>query len=143
MTDTGNLLSASPARLAVGAENLAAAIDACLTCLQACTVCADADLVEEDIATLRTCIALNHACADVCDTTARALSRPAQWDDPTVHLLLKTCVRACTVCAEECARHAQHHRHCAICEEECRACIRACTALLEAEGLQRSPTSDA
>jgi hypothetical protein len=139
MTDTDKMLDASPARPAVGAEELAAAINACLNCLQACTGCADSDLVEDDVRTLRTCIALNQVCADICDTTARALSRPAQWHRPTVRRLLDTCVCACVACAEECARHAKHHRHCAICEAACRTCIEACATLLKASGLQ--PTS--
>jgi hypothetical protein len=142
MTDTHDMLEASRVRLAVGADELAVAIDACFACVQACTGCADSDLVEDDVATLRTCIALNHACADICDTSARVLSRPARWDLTTGRLLLRACVRACMVCAEECARHAMHHHHCAICEAACRVCIQACTALLEAECLQASPMSD-
>jgi hypothetical protein len=109
------MLDAYPAAVAVGAAELAAAIDACLTCVQACTACADSDLIEPDIATLR------------------VLSRPGQWDLLTVRDLLVTCVRACTACAEECDRHAEHHRHCAICADVCRTCLRACTALLEGE----------
>ena len=38
--------------------------------------------------------------------------------------------------AEECARHADHHRHCAVCEQACRVCIQACSALLNAEALE-------
>lgn len=33
----------------------------------------------------------------------------------------------------ECARHDDHHRHCAIWAKACRACEQACAALLEAE----------
>ena len=132
-TQTLQMLDAHPAAVPVGAAELAAAIDACLTCVQACTACADSDLIEPDVATLRACIALNLMCADICDTTARVLSRPAQWDLLTVRDLLATCVRSCTACAEECDRHAEHHRHCAICAEVSRACLLACTALLEGE----------
>jgi hypothetical protein len=130
------MLDASPVRVPVGTAELAAAIDACLTCVQACTACADSDLVEEDIATLRACVALDLVCADICDATARVLSRPGQWDLVTVRDLLFACLRSCTTCAEECARHAEHHRHCAICEEVCRACIVACTVLLDGEAFQ-------
>jgi hypothetical protein len=104
-----------------------------LTCVQACTACADSDLIEPDVATLRACIAINVVCADICDATARVLSRPGQWDLLTARDQLVTCVRSCTACAEECDRHAAHHRHCAICAEVCRACMRACTALLESD----------
>lgn len=133
MTDTHTLqmLDASRAAVPVGRAELTGAIDACLTCVQACTACADSDLIEPDLATLRACIALNLTCADICDTTARVLSRPGQWDLLTVRDLLATCVRSCTACAEECDRHAEHHRHCAICAEVSRACLLACTALLE------------
>ena len=134
-TYTLQMLDASPADVPVEASELAAAIDACLTCVQACSGCADSDLIEEDVVTLRACIALDLLCADICDATARVLSRPRQWDLVTVHDLLVACVRSCTTCAEECDRHAKHHPHCAICAEACRACIRACTVLLESETL--------
>jgi hypothetical protein len=130
------MLHASPADVPVGAAELATAIDACLTCVQTCTACADSDLIEEDVVTLRACVALNLVCADICDVTARVLSRPGQWDLLTVRDLLVACVRACTSCAEECDRHAKHHPHCAICAEVCRACIRACTGLLESTAFQ-------
>jgi hypothetical protein len=135
MTDTYTLqmLHASRAPVPVGAAELAAAIDSCLTCVHACTACADSDLIEPDVDTLRACIAINLVCADICDATARVLSRPGQWELLTVRDLLVTCVRSCTACAAECDRHAEHHRHCAICAEVCRACMRACTALLEDE----------
>jgi hypothetical protein len=129
------MLNASPATLPLGAEELAEAIDACLKCVQSCTSCADSDLAEPDVADLSTCVALCVTSADVCQLTALILSRPAHWDEFVVHRLLQACVRACTNSAEECARHAAHHRHCAICEKVCRACIHACTALLESEAL--------
>jgi hypothetical protein len=127
------MLHASRADVPVGPAELATAIDSCLTSVGVCTACADSDLIERDVATLRACVAINLACADICDATARVLSRPGQWDLLTVRDLLVTCVRSCTACAEECDRHAEHHRHCAICAEVCRACIGACTALLENE----------
>jgi uncharacterized membrane protein len=133
MTDTRDMLDASPTGVPLGADDVAAAIDACLNCLQACTSCADSDLVEPDVEMMRACIARCLTCADVCDVTARTLSRPAQSDHLVVHRLLEACVRSCTNCAEECARHAEHHRHCAICAKVCRACEAACRALLNAE----------
>ena len=136
MTDTRAMLDASPTRVPLGAAEVAAAIDACLNCFQACISDADADLVEQDINELRTCIALCVNCADVCDVTARLLSRSASWDLFVVHRLLQGCVRVCTTCAQECAKHADHHRHCAVCERACRACIQACTALLDAEAFE-------
>jgi hypothetical protein len=129
------MLDSSPASIPLGAADVAAAIDASLTCVQTCTTCADANLLEDDIDKLRTCTALCLNCANVCEVTALVLSRPAQWDPVIAHGLLQACVRACTTSAEECARHADHHRHCAICEKACRACSDACTQLLEAVAL--------
>lgn len=131
MTDTKQILDAVPKRVPLGAGAVAAAIDACLNCVQSCTTCADSDLVEEDVRAMAACIALCHTCADICDTTARVLSRPSQWDHLVVRPLLEACVRACTTSAEECDRHAEHHRHCAICAEACRSCIQRCRALLD------------
>jgi hypothetical protein len=133
MTHTQEMLAASPAKVALDAADVAAAIDACLTCAQTCTACSDSDLAEDNVDAMRRCIALDQTCADVCTTVARVLSRPAHWDHIVVHRLLQACVQACTSCAEECAGHADHHRHCAICAKACRACAQACGTLLEDE----------
>jgi hypothetical protein len=130
------MLDASPTAIPIGAELVAAAIDACLKCVQSCTSCNDADLAEDNVAEMTTCIALCLTCADVCDVTARCLSRAAHWDNFVVSRLLQACVRSCTSSADECHRHAPHHRHCAICEKVCRACIEACNALLDAEAFK-------
>jgi hypothetical protein len=136
MTDTREMLEASPIPVTLDVAEVAAAIDACLNCVQACKSCGDADLAEEDVADMRRCVALDEQCADVCDVTARLLSQPAFWDEFVVHRLLQACLRVCTNCAEECALHAAHHRHCAICERVCRACVRACSVLLESEAFE-------
>lgn len=133
MTYTKEMLDAEPTDVPIGTEDVAAAIDTCLSCLQACTSCADADLAEPDVGDLARCAALCLTCADVCDVTARLLSRPAHWELFVVHRSLQACVRTCTDSADECAKHAHHHRHCAVCEKVCRECIQACEALLEAE----------
>src|SRR5437588_12900170 len=111
MTNTREMLDASPTGVPLGVAEVAAAIDACSNCVQSCTSCADADLVEPDVTEMRACIALCLDCADVCDLVARILSRPAQSDHLVVHRLLQACARQCTLCAEECAGHAEHHRH--------------------------------
>ena len=133
MTDTEEMLKAVRTRVVLPTGDVAAAIGACLGCTQTCTTCAYADLAEDDIGDLRVCAALCLNCADVCNVTARLLSRPAHWDLFAVQRLLKACVRTCNSSAEECARHAHHHRHCAICEKVCTACSQACVVLLEAE----------
>jgi hypothetical protein len=127
------MLEALPAAVPAGVGEVAAAIDACLKCVQSCTSCSDADLAEDNVAELATCSVLCLACADVCDVTARLLSRAAHWDAFVVRRLLQAYVHSCRSSAEECHRHASHHRHCAICEQVCRACIEACNALLDAE----------
>ncbi len=136
MTNTREILDASPSGVPLGVTALATAIDACLDCFQACTSCADANLAEDNIDEMRTCIAACLNCADVCQLTARVLSRPAYSEQFVAHRLLQACVRTCTGSAEECARHADHHRHCAICEKVCRVCLRACSALLDAEAFK-------
>jgi hypothetical protein len=133
------MLDASPIAAPLEVSQVAAAIDACLNCVQACTSCADADLAEEQVEGLRTCIALDQNCADVCDVTARVLSRVAHWDQFVVERSLQACVRVCTTCARECSLHAAHHRHCAICEKVCLACVDACGALLDARALEEVP----
>jgi hypothetical protein len=136
MTDTREMLGTFSTPIRLGVDDVAAAIDACLNCVQACTTCADADLSEHDVNEMRECIALDHNCADVCDVTARLLSRPAHWNPFVVHRLLQACVRVCDDCAEECARHADHHRHCATCGRVCRVCVAACNALLDTEAFE-------
>jgi hypothetical protein len=136
MTNTRDMLDASPSRFQLDSATVAAAIDACMECVQSCSSCADADLAEDDVDELRSCIALCLCCADVCGVTARVLSRPAHLDPFIAHRLLQACVRTCSSCGEECGRHAAHHRHCAICEKVCRGCVEACTALLSATPFQ-------
>lgn len=136
MTDSRAMLEASPTAVPAGVRDVAAAIDACLNCAQSCTSCNDADLAEGNVAEMTTCIALCLTCADVCAVTARVLSRAAHWDNFVVYRLLQACVRSCTSSADECHRHAPHHQHCAICEKVCRACIEACTALLDTEAFR-------
>ncbi|HTX32794.1 MAG TPA: four-helix bundle copper-binding protein [Solirubrobacteraceae bacterium] len=131
--DTREMLASFRIPIPLGIDEVATVIDACLNCAQSCTSCADADLLEDDVDEMRRCAALDASCADLCETTARILSRPGQWDEFVVHRLLQACARVCDACAEECARHAAHHRHCAICEKACRACERACNELLEGE----------
>ena len=136
MTVARDMLDASPVPINLGAEAVAAAIDACLVASQSCVSCSNSSLAEDDVVEMRRCIALCDDCADVCTTTLRLLSRPFHSDHVVTHRMLGSCVRACSDSAEECERHAAHHRHCAICAKVCRACARACGKLLEAEAFQ-------
>ena len=136
MTVARDMLDASPVPINLGVEGVVAAIEACMVSAQACTSCANSSLAEDDVAAMRRCIALCDDCTDVCTTTLRLLSRPFEADHVVTHRMLGACVRTCSDCAEECERHAAHHRHCAICAKACRACVRACGELLEAEAFQ-------
>ena len=74
MTDTRQMLEASPQHAPLDLVDVAAAIDAALNCVQTCIACADSDLIEEDVRAMRVCIALCQTSADICDVTARVLS---------------------------------------------------------------------
>jgi hypothetical protein len=136
MTSAREMLEASPVPTELGLGKVAETIEACSVCAQACTSCANSGLAEAEVAALRTCVALCLNCADLCTTTERVLSRPFGSDRLLTHRLLEACIRACSSCAEECERHAAHHRHCALCVKACRACAQACTSLLDAEAFE-------
>jgi hypothetical protein len=127
------MLDTYPGSFEFPADDLAAAIEACFDCAQTCTACADACLAEEDVAAMRRCIATDLNCADLCYATGRILSRQTEYDGLVTQRTLEACIRACVTCAEECEKHADHHKHCALCAEACRACAAACTQLLSEE----------
>jgi hypothetical protein len=135
MGEVRAMLETLPTAYPLDVADVADAIEAAQVCSQSCISCVDADLFEEDVADMRVCIARCLECADLCEATVHVLSRPGGWDAFVVHHLLQACVRACASCAEECARHADHHRHCGICAKTCRACEEACTKLLEDDAL--------
>ncbi|KAE8763500.1 four-helix bundle copper-binding protein [Georgenia thermotolerans] len=129
---TAEMMTAYPAEINLDRELLARAVDALVACAQACTACADACLSEEMVAELRKCIRTDLDCADICDTTARVLSRHTGYDANITRAQLQACIQACGSCRQECAAHAQMHEHCRVCAEACRACEQACTELLAA-----------
>jgi hypothetical protein len=88
MTLAREILEASPAATDLGVEAVADAVGAWLAAAQACTSCADASLGEEEVETLRRCVALAHNCADLCTTTLRLLSRPFASDHLVTHRFL-------------------------------------------------------
>lgn len=111
-------------------ERLVACVNACMQCAQCCVACADACLAEEQSHMLRRCIRLNLDCADVCATTGQMLSRQTDPEWGVIQAQLEACRTACRVCADECARHADHHGHCATCANCCRRCAEACEQML-------------
>ena len=114
------------------AADLVDCIEACFDCAQTCSSCADACLGEDMVKALVHCIRLNLDCVDVCSTTGRLLARLTEPDQQLLRAQLQACVAACRACGAECARHATHHQHCAVCADACRRCEQACQRLVGA-----------
>ena len=131
---TAEMLETYPKSMNLDRMLLASAIEAIVECSQACTACADACLSEDAIADLRKCVRTTMDCADVCDTTARVLSRHTGYDANISRVLLEACIAACKACGDECGQHASMHEHCRVCGEACRACEAACQDLLDTIG---------
>ena len=110
---------------------LARCIRACLDFQQTCIACADACFHETELDPLRRCMRLALDCADICDATARIMSRIGDYDARLTRTLLDLCVKACETCAVECAKHSKSLEHCRICGEACRACAWACKQVAE------------
>jgi hypothetical protein len=129
-TTTMPMMETYPKSINLDRRKLAAAIDTLRACAEACTACADACLSEDDIAVLAKCIRTNLDCADICETTARVLSRHTGYDANISRSLLQAAITACRSCGDECALYADVHEHCAICADACRNCERTCRDLL-------------
>lgn len=113
-------------------EILTNCVAACLKCSLACTACSDACLAESDITELVKCIRTDLDCADMCDATAKVLTRQTAYDLAVIRSTVTACLKAIVACAEECERHAAHHKHCQISAMVCREAERACEDLLVA-----------
>lgn len=114
----------------VNAAEFAECINACHACAQACTSCADACLSEEQVGVLTRCIRLDLDCADICDATARVLSRQTQPEQQVIRQQVQACALICRLCAEECEKHQDKHEHCRVCAAECRRCEQLCNQML-------------
>jgi uncharacterized membrane protein len=131
MTQTiTRMIETYPAEINNDRQLFADCIAACQECAEACTACADACLSEEMVAELRTHLRSNLDCADVCDTTARVLSRHTGYDANITRAVLEACIQVCKSCGDECASHAEMHEHCKVCADACRRCEDACRAVL-------------
>jgi hypothetical protein len=113
-------------------ELLVKCIAACVQCSLACTACADACMAEPDVATLVKCMRTDLDCADMCEVTAKVLTRQTEFDLGVARAALRACLTAIVACAEECERHAAHHKHCEISAAVCREAEDACQHLLAA-----------
>jgi hypothetical protein len=137
MTAAAEMIRSYPADLGgVDRDALIRCIEECMSCGQACTACADACLSESDdqLPMLRKCIRADEDCADMCNATARLLSRHTGYDADVTRTVLQACITVCRSCGDECASHASQHEHCRICAEACRRCEQACQELIEALG---------
>jgi hypothetical protein len=135
MTHASGMLQDYPADLGgLDRAVLARAIQAAVDCAQACTACANACLSEPDVGELIRCIRSNLDCTDVCESTARVLSRCSGPDADLTPAVLEVCIRACRACANECNQHAAHHAHCRRCAEACARCGEACEELSTSMG---------
>ncbi len=132
--NTQSMLEKHPKPMNVDLAAVTKVIDSAFECAQICTSCADACLSEEMVAELRYCIRRNLDCADICDTTARVLSRQTEPEMTLLRVQLEACMTACKLCGDECEKHKDMHAHCQVCMESCRSCEAACEALLHQLG---------
>ncbi|MEP0547603.1 MAG: four-helix bundle copper-binding protein [Rhodothermales bacterium] len=128
------MLSTHPSADGRNLDTIAGLVEAAFDCAQTCTSCADACLAEDMVKDLRYCIRQDLDCADVCDATARILSRRTEPDWTLIHSQVEACRVACKTCGDECEKHAGMHEHCRICAESCRRCEEACRQVLSAIG---------
>lgn len=129
MSPVQTMMRSHPTRVEIDESLLIECIDACMEAEQACTACADACLSEPNLPMLRRCIRLNLDAADVCNATARVLSRQTDTSWGLVSKVLQACIQACRDCGAECQAHADHHEHCRACADACRRCEQSCTQL--------------
>jgi hypothetical protein len=125
------MLDTYPDRINIDRAQLAGTIDALVACAATCTACADACLSEQMVADLAKCVRTDLDCADICNTTARVLSRHTGYDANITRAQLASAAMVCGSCADECQRH-QRMAYCRICAEVCRAAERAAQELLAA-----------
>jgi len=126
------MLSTHPRALNLDRATLVECIEACFACAQSCTACADACLGEDDVGGLVRCVRLCLDCSDTCVAAGRVVTRQTEFDVGEVRPIVEACAAACGFCADECDRHAHHHKHCRICAEACRRCENACAQLVSA-----------
>lgn len=118
---------------------LCACIEAVQDCAQAAIACADACLGEEMVEELTGCIRTLINTADVCDVTARVLSRRTGPDRTLTRALLSACWAACRRAREVCEEFLPIHDHCRVCARACRAAERACRTLITSADVAAHP----
>ena len=133
------MLSTHPNANGQNLDAIAGLVEAAFDCAQTCTSCADACLAEDMVKDLRYCIRQDLDCADVCDATARILSRQTEPDWTLIRAQVEACQVACKTCGDECEKHADMHEHCRVCAESCRRCEEACRRVLSEIGIAARP----
>lgn len=124
------MLATIPARFGDDRAVLRECIVATRACGQAATACADACLSEEMVEELAGCVRVLLTTADLCDVTARVLSRLGDPDHTVTSALLSACWAACRRAREICEEFLPIHDHCRVCAAACRESESACQALL-------------
>jgi hypothetical protein len=108
-------------------EVLGLAVKHAMYCAAICNSCADACSAEE--MDMRRSIRLCMDCSDVCEATYRVASRRTDENRQLIRTMLATCINACEICEEECAKH--DNAHCRRCATMCRECADDCRTALE------------
>jgi len=108
-------------------EALGQAVKHAMDCAAICNSCADACSAEA--MDMRRCIRVCLDCSDVCEATYRVASRRTDHNRQLIRTMLATCIHACQICEEECARHEM--AHCRRCAQMCRECAADCLRALE------------
>jgi hypothetical protein len=123
------MLAAVPLRPGCDRDRLRDCIEATQVVAHAAMACADACLAEEMVEELTDCVRTLLTTADICETTARVLSRRAGSDPIVVRALLTACGIACRAGREASEEFAPIHYHCQVTARACRSGERACRAL--------------
>ena len=122
------MLAAAPPQ--ADRDRLRECIEATQVVAQAAMACADACLADEMAGELTDCVRTLLTTADICETTARVLSRRAGSDPIVVRALLTACWTGCRAGREVSEAFAPLHHHCQVSARACRSGERACRALL-------------
>ncbi|HYG67299.1 MAG TPA: four-helix bundle copper-binding protein [Anaeromyxobacteraceae bacterium] len=129
--DVAGMIRAGPLQPLADTDVLAPAILEASRCAVSAALCADACLGEPAVEKMRLCIRLNLDAADLCQATARLLSRQTSPDLRVIRTVIEACLLAVEGCGDECERHA-HLDHCRMCLEACRRTQEALSDLLGA-----------
>lgn len=111
--------------------SLSNAIESCLNCAQVCAACSDACLGEREVERFRSVIRSTNDSNDLCSAVANILSRLNDQNPRILRSLITACIQQVQHTGIQCNEHAQHHEHCRVCSETCRACENALSEYLK------------